>query len=100
MALQFAPAVAVRQYGAPLPPPVHCASLFSCLPGYVETVLGIGGVLALAGVVWGIYNLLIAKGNQERLDGGRHAIRSSLLLLVILAVVHAVFRFSLRLLAR
>lgn len=70
--------------------PRPCTGVLECLPQYLNTALGLAGVLALAGIVWGIYNYLIAKGNQDRVEAGRHAVLASVLLLAVLVAVHAV----------
>lgn len=97
--LQFAPALGVRPVGVPLPPS-PCVSFLSCLPGYIEMALGVAGVLALASIVWGLYNYYIAHGNQDRLDLGQRALYTGLVLLVLLAIAYAVFTASFSFFAR
>lgn len=91
MGVLLAPGIA----GAQLTNPVAagCNDIGECIEKFIEYALGLAGVLALAGIVYGGFVYITAAGNQERVEAGKNAVTYSIIGLVIIGLAFAIVNF-------
>lgn len=70
-----------------------CNELSGCIMALVNYALGLAGVLALAGIVWGGFLYITAAGNQDRVESGKNAIYYSILGLLVIGLSYAILSF-------
>lgn len=89
MGVLLAPGIA----GAQLTNPVGCDDIGECIGTFIQYALGLAGVLALAGIVYGGFLYLTAAGNQERVESGKNAVTYSIIGLIIIGLAFAIVNF-------
>lgn len=73
--------------------PIGCDDISACILRVVNYVLGLAGVLALAGIVYGGFLYISASGNQDRVEAGKNAVMYSVIGLVVIGLSFAILRF-------
>lgn len=73
--------------------PIGCKEIGECIQKVVQYVLGIAGILALAGIVYGGFLYITAAGNQDRIEAGKNAVTYSVIGLVVIGFAYAIITF-------
>lgn len=73
--------------------PIGCQTIQECLGSVLQWVLGLVGVLALAGIVYGGFLYITSGGNQDRIEQGKHAVYYSVIGLLVVGLAYAVVAF-------
>lgn len=73
--------------------PVGCRDIPECLGRVIQWVLGLVGVLALAGIVYGGFLYITSGGNQDRIEEGKRAVFYSIVGVVIVGLAYAILAF-------
>ena len=73
--------------------PIGCGKIDECILKVVDYVLGLAGVLALAGIVYGGFMYITAAGNQDRVESGKSAVTYSVIGLIVIGLSYAVLQF-------
>ncbi len=79
--------------GAGITNPINCNEIGACLANVIKYVLGIAGILALAGIVWGGFLYITAGGNQDRIESGKNAVFYSVVGLIVIGLAFAIVSF-------
>lgn len=74
-------------------PATACTDIKQCIEKFIEYALGLAGVLALAGIVYGGFVYITAAGNQERVESGKNAVTYSIIGLVVIGLAFAIVNF-------
>lgn len=91
LALAVSPVVVSAQIQDPLQG--KCVDLADCIQNVVQYVLGLAGILALAGIVYGGFLYITAAGNQERVESGKNAVFYSIVGLIVIGLAFAIVTF-------
>lgn len=70
-----------------------CEDIRQCVENVVKYALGLAGVLALAGIVYGGFLYMTAGDNQDRIQGGKSAVTYSIIGLIIIGLAYAIVVF-------
>ncbi|MDP3685909.1 MAG: hypothetical protein Q8R32_03710 [bacterium] len=73
--------------------PIGCDDIGACILKVVNYVLGLAGVLALAGIVYGGFMYITAAGNQDRVESGKNAVMYAVIGLIVIGLSFAILRF-------
>lgn len=85
----FVPLVA----SAKIDNPIGCDDIVACFDNVIEYALGLVGVLALAGIVYGGFLYITAMGNQDRIEQGKNAVFYSVIGIIVVGLAFAIIKF-------
>lgn len=85
----------VARAGNPIYNPLEgaCEEIGQCVQNVIAYVLGIAGIIALAGIVYGGFLYLTAAGNQDRVEAGKNALTYSIVGLIVIGLGYAIVVF-------
>lgn len=67
-----------------------CGDIRVCVQNVVQYALGLAGILALAGIVYGGFRYMTAAGSQEGIEAGKNAVTYSVVGLIIIGLAYAI----------
>lgn len=73
--------------------PIGCDDIGACILNVVDYVLGLAGVLALAGIVYGGFMYITAAGNQDRIESGKNMVTYAVIGLIVIGLSYAILQF-------
>lgn len=73
--------------------PIGCDDIAACIGNVTTYALGLVGVLALAGIVYGGFLYITAAGNQDRIEQGKNAVFYSVIGIIVVGLAFAIIKF-------
>lgn len=70
-----------------------CDEIGPCVENVVRYALGLAGILALAGIIYGGFLYMTAGDSQDRIQSGKQAVFYSIFGLIVIGLAYAIVNF-------